>query len=288
MLADAVPEVSVTGELGGPPVGAAIGIEAPLASRNVAGGELGSQQEEYDLSDTVAPKYSEPSPNPGELGGETTTSLVLQGGELLGNGGVVGAGLGACSASHGTDDGSVLAAPVEGISAAPPGGREAAHAPRDVTAIAAASSLVATTVTAPPGHVRLGLMRLPRILPPVIRACGQEGCSAYAQVVRGLAPPGCCASQPDQGGAPAHVVSGLKAMLSDAERRSMIQRNPPRTGTRSSSRRGGPAPDRAARAEEFEGLYTLALTTGMLSGEIWVLHWRDVDLEGSRVRSGGR
>ena len=39
----------------------------------------------------------------------------------------------------------------------------------------------------------------------------------------------------------------------------------------------------AARGEEFAALYTLALTTGVRSGEIRALRWRDIDLEGGRV-----
>jgi hypothetical protein len=184
MLADAVLEVRVIGELGRSPGMVAIGIAAPLASVNVAGGELGSQQEEPDVRDTVAPKYSEPSPKPGALGGETTTSLVLQGGEL-GADGVVGAGLGAWSASHGTDDGGVLATPAEVVSPAPLAGREVPHAPRDVTVTAAASSPATTAVTALPRRVHLGIMKPPRVVPSVIRAFGQEGCSASAQVASG-------------------------------------------------------------------------------------------------------
>jgi integrase len=89
----------------------------------------------------------------------------------------------------------------------------------------------------------------------------------------------------------------LKAMLSDAERRAMIQRNPSRhvrlprivrsrekviLDTEEARRL-----IEAARGEGFEALYTLALTTGMRSGEIRALRWRDVDLEGSRVRVRG-
>jgi integrase len=89
----------------------------------------------------------------------------------------------------------------------------------------------------------------------------------------------------------------LKVMLSDAERRSMIQRNPSRHVrlpriVRSREKLILDADEarrliEAARGEEFEALYTLALTTGMRSGEIRALSWRDVDLEGARVRVRG-
>ncbi len=85
----------------------------------------------------------------------------------------------------------------------------------------------------------------------------------------------------------------LKAMLSDAERRSMIQRNPSRHVrlpriVRSREKVILDAEEarrliEAARGEGFAALYTLALTTGMRSGEIRALRWRDIDLEGGRV-----
>jgi integrase len=89
----------------------------------------------------------------------------------------------------------------------------------------------------------------------------------------------------------------LKAMLNDAERRSMIQRNPSRHVrlpriVRSREKLVLDAEEarrliEAARGEAFEALYTLALTTGMRSGEIRALRWRDIDLEGGRVRVRG-
>ena len=164
MVADPVPEVNVTGGLPGPPGSAAIAIAVPLASVNVADGEPGSQQEKDDLSDTVAPKYSEPSPKPGELGGEKARSLALQGGEL-GADGVVGAGVGACDASHGTDDGDALSAPVEGLSVTAPAGCEVPRAPRDVTTAAAVSNPAATAVAALRSLFRCGLMSLPLVVP---------------------------------------------------------------------------------------------------------------------------
>jgi integrase len=85
----------------------------------------------------------------------------------------------------------------------------------------------------------------------------------------------------------------FKAMLSDAERRSMIQRNPswhvrlPRiVRSREKVILDAEVARRlieAARGEEFGALYTLALTTGMRSSEIRALRWRDIDLEGGRV-----
>ncbi len=85
----------------------------------------------------------------------------------------------------------------------------------------------------------------------------------------------------------------LKAMLSDAERRSMIQRNPSRHVrlpriVRSREKVILDAEEarrliEAAKGEGFAALYTLALTTGMRSGEIRALRWRDIDLEGGRV-----
>ena len=51
----------------------------------------------------------------------------------------------------------------------------------------------------------------------------------------------------------------------------------------------------AARGERFEGLYVLAVTTGMRLGELLALKWQDVDLENATVsvrrtltRTGGR
>jgi len=85
----------------------------------------------------------------------------------------------------------------------------------------------------------------------------------------------------------------LKVLLNDAEKRSLIQRNPSRNVRlpRKVYSREKVILDaaearrliEAAKGEGFAALYTLALTTGMRSGEIRALRWRDIDLEGGRV-----
>ena len=85
----------------------------------------------------------------------------------------------------------------------------------------------------------------------------------------------------------------LKALLNDAEKRSLLQRNPSRNVRlpRKVYSREKLILDadearrliEAARGEGFEALYTLALTTGMRSGEIRALRWRDIDLAHARV-----
>jgi hypothetical protein len=136
---------------------AAITIGVPLALANVAWGEPGSQQVEEDPRDTVAPKYSEPSPTPSSLSGDATMSPAVHGAADTAEVGV-GVAVGASSANQGTDDGATLASSGAERLAARPARREGPLASSDVVTAAAVSTAPTTAVAAMPSLLRRGPM----------------------------------------------------------------------------------------------------------------------------------
>lgn len=85
-----------------------------------------------------------------------------------------------------------------------------------------------------------------------------------------------------------HVHSALRQALASAERQGLLARNPadlvdaPRmrqTEMHTLDLAQSRTLLEAARGDRLEGLYALALATGMREGELLALRWRDVDLD---------
>lgn len=122
----------------------------------------------------------------------------------------------------------------------------------------------------------IGRVRLARLTPTDIEA-------AYAGLrAKGLS------------GTSVQLVHGiLRKALHDAERRNEVARNvatlvdAPRRSTAETRPLTSTEALRlleAARGDELEAFYTLALTTGLRLGELQALRWRDVDVERRRMR----
>lgn len=93
-----------------------------------------------------------------------------------------------------------------------------------------------------------------------------------------------------------HVHSALRQALASAERQGLLARNPadlvdaPRmrqTEMHTLDLQQSRTLLEAARDDRLEGLYALALTTGMRQGELLALRWRDVDLDAHHLQVRG-